>query len=168
LLVRFPVEVEPVVGSLPLQPPEAVQEVALVATQVNIALEPFATVLGFAASVTVGTGWITETVADCDALPPVPVQVSVYLWLLVRFPVDDEPLTGWLPAQAPEAVQVDALVEDQVKVELAPLRIVLGLADSVTVGIGWVTATVADCAVRPPGPVQVIVKVVLVLSAPVD
>ena len=83
-------------------------------------------------------------------------------------PVETEPLTGWLPPQAPEAVQVVAFVEDQVRIELLPLTTVLGLADSVMVGIGWVTDTVADCEALPPAPVQVRVNVVLVLSAPVD
>jgi hypothetical protein len=31
--------------------------------------------LGLAARVTTGADWVTETVADCVALPPVPVQV---------------------------------------------------------------------------------------------
>ena len=77
MLVRFPVEVEPFVGSSPLQPPEATQEFAFVDVQVSVALAPLATVLGFADSVTVGTGCVTDTVADCEALPPVPVQISV-------------------------------------------------------------------------------------------
>ena len=77
MLVRFPVEAEPFVGSPPLQPPEATQEVAFVDVQVSVALAPLAIVLGFADSVTVGTGCVTETVADCDASPPVPVQVSL-------------------------------------------------------------------------------------------
>jgi hypothetical protein len=61
---------------VPDQAPEAVQEVALVAAQVNVELLPLATVLGLAVSVKVGAGEVTDTVADCVALPPVPVQVS--------------------------------------------------------------------------------------------
>ena len=57
--------------------PEAVQAVALVADQVSVELLPLATVLGLAARLMVGTGCVTDTVADCAALPPVPVQVSV-------------------------------------------------------------------------------------------
>jgi hypothetical protein len=34
-------------------------------------------VLGLALKVTDGAGAVTETVADCAALPPAPVQVSV-------------------------------------------------------------------------------------------
>ena len=61
----------------PDQDPEAVQAVALVADQVSAELLPLATVLGLAARLMVGTGCVTDTVADCAALPPVPVQVSV-------------------------------------------------------------------------------------------
>ena len=67
---------EPLAVLLPDQAPEAVQEVALVADQVNVELPPLATVLGLAVKVTVGAGEVTETVVDCVALPPLPVQVS--------------------------------------------------------------------------------------------
>ena len=53
------VPVEPLVASDPLQPPEAVQEVALADDQVNVDLVPLLTVLGFADKVTVGTGAVT-------------------------------------------------------------------------------------------------------------
>ena len=49
-----------------------------------------------------------------------------------------------MPLQPPEALQVVALVEDQVNVEAAPLLTVVGLALNVTVGAGVVTVTVAD------------------------
>jgi len=69
---------DPLTALVPDQAPAAVQAVALVADQVNVALSPLTTVLGTAASVTVGTGCVTETVADCCALlPPLPVQVRV-------------------------------------------------------------------------------------------
>ena len=76
LAVSAPVDCEPLIALLPDQAPEAVHEVALVADQVNVELPPLATVLGLAAKVTVGAGEVTETVADCVALPPVPVQLS--------------------------------------------------------------------------------------------
>jgi hypothetical protein len=68
---------DPLTGLAPDQDPEAVQAVALVADQVRVELLPLATVLGLAARLMVGTGCVKETVADCAALPPVPVQVSV-------------------------------------------------------------------------------------------
>jgi hypothetical protein len=76
LVVSAPVDCEPLAALLPDQAPEAVQEVALVADQVNVDLPPLATVLGLAAKVTVGAGEVTDTVDDCVALPPLPVQVS--------------------------------------------------------------------------------------------
>jgi hypothetical protein len=76
LAVRAPVDCEPLAALVPDQAPEALQEVALVADQVRVALLPLATVLGLAVKLTVGAGEVTETVADCAALPPFPVQVS--------------------------------------------------------------------------------------------
>jgi hypothetical protein len=69
--------------------------------------------------------------------------------------VDVEPLTGWLPDHAPEAVQEVALVEDHVKMELPPLATVLGFALKVTVAacLGF-TVTVVDWDALPPVPLQ--------------
>jgi hypothetical protein len=77
VVVSVGVVCEPAVASEPLQPPEAVQAVALVDDQVNADVAPLFTVVGFAVKVTAGAGVVTETVADCAALPPAPVQVSV-------------------------------------------------------------------------------------------
>jgi hypothetical protein len=78
LAVSAPVDCDPLTGLVPDQDPEPVHAVALAADQVSVALLPLATVLGPAARLMVGTGWVTETVADCAAaLPPVPLQVSV-------------------------------------------------------------------------------------------
>jgi hypothetical protein len=66
-----------------------------------------------------------------------------------------EPLVALLPDQAPVAVQAVAFVEVQASVELPPLATVLGLAVKLTVGVGDVTETVADCAALPPAPTQV-------------
>ena len=67
---------EPLAALVPDQAPEVVHEIALVADQVNVELPPLATVLGLAVKVIVGAGEVTETVAGCAALPPLPVQVS--------------------------------------------------------------------------------------------
>jgi hypothetical protein len=69
------VDWEPLVALLPDQAPDAAQEVALLADQLKVALPPLAIVLGLALKLTVGAGAVTETVADCVALPPAPVQV---------------------------------------------------------------------------------------------
>jgi len=78
LAVSALVESDPPVAALaPDHAPEAVQEVASVADQVSVELLPLVTVLGLAVRLTVGAGVVTETVADCVALPPVPEQLSV-------------------------------------------------------------------------------------------
>jgi hypothetical protein len=139
----------------PDQDPEAVQAVALVADQVSVELLPLATVLGLAARLMVGTGCVTVTVADCAALPPLPVQLRVYVAFAVRAPVDCEPFNPTAPDQAPEATHEVAFVDDNVSIALLPLVIALGPTLSVTVGAAGVTETVADCAALPPLPVQV-------------
>lgn len=77
LAVSAPEDCEPLADMVPDQAPEAVQEVALVADHVTVELPPLATVLGLADKVTTGAGAVTETVVDCVALAPLPVQVSV-------------------------------------------------------------------------------------------
>jgi hypothetical protein len=69
------VAVEPLVAMLPLQPPDAAQAVVFADDQVNVDAAPLLRVLGFAERVTAGAARLTETVVDCVALPPVPVQV---------------------------------------------------------------------------------------------
>jgi hypothetical protein len=78
LAFRVPVDCEPLVALEPVQAPEAVQAVAFVVDQLNVELLPLAMELGLAARLTVGAGVgeVTETVAACVALPPVPVHVS--------------------------------------------------------------------------------------------
>jgi hypothetical protein len=75
--VRAGVACEPLVDSPPLQPFEAVQDVAFVDDQLSIEVAPLVTVVGLALMVTAGAEVVTETVADWAALPPAPVQVSV-------------------------------------------------------------------------------------------
>jgi len=70
------VDAEPLTVLAPDQPPEAVQVVAFAADQLNVELVPLAIVLGAAFRVMTGLGDITETVADCVALPPEPAQVK--------------------------------------------------------------------------------------------
>jgi hypothetical protein len=76
LAVSAPLDCEPLIALLPDQPPEAVQAVALVDDQLNVAALPLAMVLGLAVKLTDGAAVDTETVVDCVALPPVAVQVS--------------------------------------------------------------------------------------------
>jgi len=77
LAARAPVDCEPLSAVAPDQAPDAVQEVALVDDQTRDAALPLVIELGLALKLTVGAGALTETVADCAALPPAPVHVSV-------------------------------------------------------------------------------------------
>lgn len=72
-----PVEALPLVGCGPLQPPEPVQEVALLLLQVKVAEPPAMMVCDAGVRLTVGAGGVTVTVAVAGVLPPAPVQVSV-------------------------------------------------------------------------------------------
>jgi hypothetical protein len=77
LAVSAPLDDEPLTALLPDHPPEAVQVVAFVEVHERVDAAPLFTVLGLADKLTVGAGVLTETVVDCVALPPAPVQVSV-------------------------------------------------------------------------------------------
>ena len=75
VLLSAPVLLLPLVARAPLQPPEAVQPVALVELQLSVDEPPLGTTLGLADRDAVGTG-ATVTVADAVGLvPPGPVQL---------------------------------------------------------------------------------------------
>ena len=71
-----PLDCDPLVGLLPDQAPDAVHAVAFAALHRSVELVPLAMVLGVALMLTVGAVDFTDTVADCVALPPLPVQVN--------------------------------------------------------------------------------------------
>ena len=128
----------------------------IVADHANIDALPLLIAAGVAESAHAGADIVTETVVDCVALPPAPVQVSKYVALAVNAPVDCDPLNDLLPDQAPDAVHEVALLDVQDKVELAPLAIVVGVALMLTVAVCFgLTLTIADCAALPPALVQV-------------
>ncbi len=129
---------------MPDQAPEAEHELAFLADQASVEAVPLVTVLGTALSVTTGGNADTVTVADCVAEPPGPVHVSWYSVVAESAPVDQVPLVATVPCQPPEAVQAVASAEFQLKVDVPPLAIVVGAAESVTVGASEVTATSAD------------------------
>lgn len=81
--------------------------------------------------------------------------------------MDHVPLVATAPFHAPEAVQAVAFSEFQLKVDVPPLAVVVGDADSVTAGEGEVATTSADCEADPPGPVQVSVKLVVAVRGSV-
>ena len=158
---------EPLVGLLPDHAPEAVHEVVLGADQERIELLPLATVLGLAVRLIVGTDALTDTVVDCVTLPPAPLQVRLYVEVLASAPVGCDPLLGSAPDHAPEAVHDEALVADQVSIELPLPVTVPGFALRVTTGGDAATVTVTDCVAEPPSPVQASTKSVVFASAPV-
>src|SRR5258706_9850360 len=158
----------PEVVLVPVHAPEATQDVASVDDQVRVEELPLAIDVGLAVSDTVGTGGVTVTVAEALPVPPAPVQASVNVPVLVRAPLDWLPEVVLVPVHAPEATQEVALAEDQVRVEDAPLVTDVGLAVSDTVGTGGVTVTVAEALPDPPGPVQAMVNVPVLVRAPLD
>jgi hypothetical protein len=140
---------------VPLQPPEAAQEVALVEFHVSVEVPPLATEVGFAVNVTVGAG-ATLTVAVAVLLePPAPLQVNEYDVADASGPVLWLPLAALLPFQPPEAVHEVALVEFHVSVEAPPLPTEVGFAVNVTVGAGTTVTLALATLLVPPAPVQV-------------
>jgi hypothetical protein len=107
--------------------------------------------------VSVGCG-ATETVTPCDAVPPLPVQVAVYVVFVVRGGVTKLPL---VPLPPFETVHEVLFEDDQVMTEVPPYAMDEGDAEMVTVGEGSAEmVTVVFCAAVPPLPVQVRVYVV--------
>ena len=150
-----PVLCVPAVARVPANlPPEPVHEVALIEDQLNVELLPLATLLGLVLRETVGGVESTETVAEFEALPPAPVQLSTNWVVALKTGVGWLPLVGSVPVQPFEPVQEVAFVADQVSVEALPLVIVVGLAEIVTTGAAELTETVADCDALPPAPVH--------------
>ena len=125
----------PLAGSEPLQPPDALHEVALVELHVSVEAAPRATEFGFAASVTVAVpGTVTVTVAT-SLVPPAPLQVSTYDVVAVS-EMPSVPLVALDPLQPPDAMHEVALVEFPVNVKAPPLLIVVCAALIETVGCG--------------------------------
>jgi hypothetical protein len=166
LPVSAPVDCVPDVALVPDHAPLAVHEVALVLDHVSVEDPPEATVAGDAASVTVGAPAI-DIVVVCSVLPPVPVQVSVYVAFAASAPVDCVPDVPFVPDHAPLAVQDVAFVLDQVSVDDPPDATLDGDPLSETVGAGAIV-TVASLLAEPPVPVHVSVNVPSVVRVPVD
>lgn len=160
VVFRVPVEPVPEVALLPLQAPLAVQAVALVLLQVNVALPPVVILDGDAVRVTVGAGVVgvvavTDTAADCVTEPPVPIQVilNVCVPVVLSAPEACEPLVLFVPLQAPLAVQLVALVAAQVRVALPPAVTLDGEAERVRVGAGVVGGGVVP-EIASSGPIS--------------
>ncbi len=100
----------------------------------------------------------TVTVADALVLPPLPVQSSVYV-AVEAGETTLVPVRASVPVQPPLAVQEDAFVLDQVRVDEEPTVMELELAVRLTVGagVGAAASTVifSDARAAPPAPEQV-------------
>ena len=66
----------PLVALVPVQPPVAVQDVALVELHVSMEAPPLATAVGFAISVTVAVGTTVTVAVAMLLVPPAPVQFN--------------------------------------------------------------------------------------------
>jgi hypothetical protein len=166
--VNGPVEVEPLRALLPLQPPEAVQLVALVELHDRLAAWPLLTDEGVAARLTVGAEALTETTAEDCAEPPLPAHDRLNVDVEASAPVDCEPLGAFEPPHAPDAVQLVAFVELQVSVEAPPEDTDVGFAVIETVGASCETIAVVEVSLVPPGPVHVSTYHVVEFNGPVD
>lgn len=134
--VTGPVLCVPLAPFAPIQPPEAVQDVALVELHVSIEAPPLAIEAGCAVSVAVGAG-TTATAAVATLLdPPVPVQINEYDAATVSGPVLWLPLVALVPPQLPEAVHELALVELQLSMAAVPLLTMACAALMEAVGCG--------------------------------
>jgi hypothetical protein len=171
LALNAPVLCEPEVDFVPLQLPDAVQDVAFDVDHDKVLLPPLVTDVGDAENETVGAGVAAVTVTDALrwVVPPAPLQLSVYEASEVSAPVPCEPDVAFDPLQLPDAVHDVAFEVDHDKVLLPPLVTEVGDAEKETVGAGVAAVTVTDAVrcVVPPEPEQVSVYEALAVSAPV-
>jgi len=119
----------------------------LLTDQLKVELPPGLMLVGLALKETVGAGAVAAvvvTVTDCAALPPLPVQVSVYFVVAVSAAVALVPFIGCAPLQPPEAMHDVAFVELQLNIAVLPLATVVGFAARAMPGAGLVTDTDAD------------------------
>jgi hypothetical protein len=154
-LATGPVLWLPLNASDPLQPPDAVQEAALLEVHVRVDDAPTATAAGDAFSVTAGWGRrFTEAITGA-VMPPGPAHVIEYTVVTVNGPVLWLPLVARVPPQPPDAVHESAFVELHVNVELPPTATATGVAARVTVGTRITVTVAVVCGLTPPGPVQI-------------
>jgi hypothetical protein len=140
-LASAPVDHVPLVATVPLHAPEAVQAVAFSEFQLKVDVPPLAVVVGDADSVTAGEGEVATTSADSEADPPGPVQVSVKLVVAVRGSVVAVPLVGWVPLHPPDAAQVWASFALHCNVTRVPMATLFLAAARVTAGFAAAPVT---------------------------
>jgi len=140
---------------VPVHPPDAAQELALLDAHDRVDAPPLATVVGLASRDRLGDAPAAVTVTVCEAEPPLPAQDSVKFVDALNGTVVCEPLVAFAPVQPPDAVHVAALLAAHDRTDVAPALMVVGFADRVTVGAGLTTDTVVVLVAVPPLPVQV-------------
>lgn len=121
LLVRLVRLNVPEVALAPLHAPDAAHDVTFVLVQLSVLSLPLFTTAGVALIETVGIGvggGCTVTSAELLALPPSPVQVSVYVAFAVSTAVLCVPVSATAPDHAPDATQAVAAVLDQLNVDV--------------------------------------------------
>jgi len=112
------------------------------------------------------------TVSASDADPPWPVHWSVNVAAAVSVAIASLPEVAFAPLHPPLAVQAVASVLDHCSVTPDPCGMLDALADKETVGAaggGGVEVLIVTRAIScadPPGPVQVSVKSLVALRAP--
>jgi hypothetical protein len=145
----------PLAALVPLHPPLAVHDVAFVLDHVRVDDCPSVIDVGFNDIVIVGAGVAIVRVAVPLPVPPAPVQLKAYCEEPAAPGVTVAvPLVAFVPLHAPLAVHDVAFVLDHVSVEDWPSAIDVGLSETVTVGAGGLTVSVAAAALVPPRPVQ--------------
>jgi len=115
-----------------------------------------------------GSSSVTATVTESLLPPPGPLQESVNVLPVVNGPVEAEPWVARGPLHPPDAEQLVALLDDQIKVVAEPLSTDAAEEERSTpgAGSGWMTATWTDSWAVPLAPVQVSVKLMSAFRGP--
>jgi len=153
LAVRLPVDCVPDVAFAPVQPFDAVHDVALVVDHVSVDAAPEATEVGLAVSETVGAGIVPPVTAIVTApypvVPSLLVQVNEKRVSAFSAPVLLDPFVAFEPDQPPDAAQLAAFVVVHESMVDAPAPMLIGLAVMLTVGVilaggCWLSSCVAS------------------------
>lgn len=123
-----PVDQVPLVSTLPLQPPDAVQVVAFCVVHLSVVLSPLTKVVEPALIEIVGACWITTTWASPEADPPGPLHVSAKVVLAMTLSITRVPVSACEPLHPPEASQLCAFVAFHCKVVALPTPTVVGVS----------------------------------------
>jgi hypothetical protein len=136
----------------PLQPPDAVQAAAFVLFHERVDDPPEVTLVGFALNVSVGAGGVptlTVTLCICPE-PPLPEHCNENVVAAMMLLIVSLPEVGFVPLHPPEAVQLVALLDDQVSCVLPPALTDVGFAESEPVGAGTGVGPGSSCSESSP------------------